>query len=212
MLTITRDWMVIIPIKPPQIAKSRLESTKRRVTTEELARAFAKDVVAVATQVASVVGVVAVTSDSSLARELRSSGATVLAEPVRLTGDLNAVLEFAQAEVLVQHPNCGIAIVTADLATIQPQSLANLLDSASRSKIGYVADHRGSGTSLLLNRSGHSVTPAFGLESASAHRARDFGDLTEFADDSLRLDIDTPDDLERAIAVGLGPAARRLVP
>lgn len=128
--------MVIIPIKPPQIAKSRLESTKRRVTTEELARAFAKDVVAVATQVASVVGVVAVTSDSSLARELRSSGATVLAEPVRLTGDLNAVLEFAQAEVLVQHPNCGIAIVTADLATIQPQSLANFATTRAVQEVG----------------------------------------------------------------------------
>jgi 2-phospho-L-lactate guanylyltransferase len=204
--------MVIIPIKPPQIAKSRLGSTLRQASTAEFAAAFAKDVVAVTAHVANVDRVVAVTSDSSLTRELESSGAHVLSEPVLLTGDLNAVLKFAQGEVLSQHPHCPIAIVTADLATIQPAALVVLLDSARQSEFGYVADHTGSGTSLLINRSGRAVTTEFGPQSASAHRALGFDDLTEFADDSLRLDVDTPDDLERAIVVGLGPAASRLVP
>lgn len=210
--TTTAGWMVIIPIKPPQIGKSRLVGTPQRASTAEFARAFAKDVVAVATHVANVDRVVAVTSDSSLRHELESLGAYVLIEPLSLTGDLNAVLNFAQSELLSQYPNCAIALVTADLATLQSASLANLLASVTNTELGYVADHTGSGTSLLINRSGRAVTTHFGPESARSHRSLGFDDLTEFADDSLRLDVDTPDDLERAIATGLGPTASRLIP
>lgn len=211
MLPATPSWIVVIPIKSPQIAKSRLEGTPRAASTAEFAGAFARDVVAVAKRVSEVDRVVVVTSDGGLAKEVESLGARVLSEPTRLTGDLNAVLKFAQGEELSNYPNCPIAIVTADLATIQPAALASLLDNASRTERGFVADHTGLGTSLLINRSGRAVTTAFGPASANAHRTRGFDDLTEFAQDSLRLDVDTPDDLERAIVVGLGPAASRLV-
>jgi len=204
--------MVIVPIKPPRIAKSRLESTPRPASTADFAGAFAHDVVAVATQVAIVDRVIAVTSDRSLTHALESLGASVLFEPTELAGDLNAVLEFAQGEVLSRHPHCPIAIVTADLATIKPAPLSTLLNGASTSAYGFVADHIGLGTTLVINRSGRPVTTDFGPHSASSHRALGFDDLTEFADDSLRLDVDTPDDLERAIVVGLGPAAARLIP
>ncbi|NQU37407.1 MAG: 2-phospho-L-lactate guanylyltransferase [Actinobacteria bacterium] len=207
----TEGWTVIIPIKPLPIAKSRLEGTRRNASTADLARAFAKDLVAATTHVAFVDQVIAVTSESTLAPELISLGATVLDEPNQLTGDLNAVLDYAQRQVLSQHPHCAIAIVTADLATIQARSLESFLVGAANCKTGYVADHSGSGTSVLINRTGHVVATAFGARSADAHRERGFDDLTELADARLRLDIDTPEDLESAIAIGLGAATRRLI-
>jgi 2-phospho-L-lactate guanylyltransferase len=72
-----------------------------------------------------------------------------------------------------------------------------------------VADAHGTGTTLLT-AVGTALLPAFGPGSAAAHLA---GGAVPLAGDwpGLLRDVDTPDDLRAALALGAGPRTRALL-
>src|SRR3954466_789713 len=108
---------VVVPVKPPAIAKTRLAPLGDEVR-RELCAAFAADTVSALTACRLVSAVLVVTDDPAVARSLRALG--VHAIPDGVSGDLNGTLELGAAELSRRHPGLALAAVFADLPALRP--------------------------------------------------------------------------------------------
>jgi 2-phospho-L-lactate guanylyltransferase len=228
------SWTVLLPVKVLARAKSRLAvlaGDRRR----ELALALAADTVAAAAGCRAVARVVAVTSDPVAAELLAGLGAVVVPdEPAGPAGQrpgvldgvggpglpavgesgvqegLNAALRHGAAVAARRWPGAGLAALTADLPALRPGELATALRAAGTVPAAFVPDAAGIGTTLYAVRPGGEFRPRFGGASRARHAA---SGATELAVDllaGLRRDVDTPDDLRAALALGAGPRTTAL--
>jgi 2-phospho-L-lactate guanylyltransferase len=194
----TPPCALLVPVKDARDAKSRLGSVgdQRRM---DLMAAFARDAVSAAR--ASDLVEVFVVGDPAL-----DLGVVVL--PDLGGGSLNRAL--ARAAEQVASPERGTAALLADLPCLRTsdldQALRAALDAGGRS---FVADAAGTGTTLLVAAPGHDLDPHFGVGSALAHESSGAVPLTA-ALASLRLDVDTTDDLAAALTFGVGPHTARV--
>lgn len=187
-------FTLLVPIKDGRGAKSRLGvdgDGQRR----SLMAAFARDAVSAA-RACPLVEVVIV-GDAGIAHELG-----VAAVPDEGEGDLNRAL--TRAAERVGRDDRGLAVMLADLPCLLTTDLTGALRAAS--ELGgraFVADAQQTGTTLLVAAIGSSLDPRFGAGSAAAHRASGASELTaDLA--SLRLDVDTTEDLAAALRFGVG--------
>lgn len=192
-------FAVLVPLKRPDRAKTRLAQSGV-AEHRRLAVAFAWDTIAAAAASPLVAGVWVVTD----APELVPDGAHHLADEGE--GDLNLALSRAAATLAKTNPSLGIAALCGDLPALVADDLTKALASSDRRSL--VVDAAGTGTTLLVAPAGVDLAPAFGLNSASRHTK---SGATALADalPTLRRDVDTAADLERAIALGIGPHTRR---
>ena len=193
---------VLVPVKPPPVAKSRLAPLGDQVRTE-LAAAFALDTVVAVLESPAVGCVLAVTDDHVLAAALADVGAMVI--PDGVSDDLNGSLVLAAAELARRFPDLRPAAVCADLPALRAEELSRALAEAGADTMSFVADAEGQGTTVVAAADVASFHPRFGVGSAQAHRADGAREI-ELADvPSLRRDVDTPDDLAAAQELGVGP-------
>jgi 2-phospho-L-lactate guanylyltransferase len=187
-------------VKDARDAKSRLGSVghERRM---DLMAAFARDAIAAARAIEGVS--VHVVGDPDALAHL---GVPVLVD--RGEGSLNRAL--ARAADDVAGPATGVAALLADLPCLRASDLAAALDEArERGGRVFVADAAGTGTTLLAAAPGVALDPHFGAGSAAAHTASGAVPLTaDLA--SLRLDVDTTDDLAAALRFGVGKHTARV--
>jgi len=188
-------YSLLIPVKDGRTAKSRLGVGDDRERAELMA-AFARDAITAATAVPDI-EVYVVGDGAALAEVLDGLQVTVL--PDEGDGQLN--LALARAAGRVARADLGTAVLLADVPCLRTADLeAALSDGEDRR---FVADAVGTGTTLLIAPPGTGLDPRFGPGSAQAHRdsgARALGAPLE----SLRLDVDTTDDLEAALRFGVG--------
>jgi 2-phospho-L-lactate guanylyltransferase len=175
---------VIIPVKPPAIGKSRLG------LGADVARAVALDTIAAVVGCDAVDRVIVVTSD----RAFRPPGAEVLLESA--PSGIDAAVAAGAALAGIDVPR---AALLGDLPALVPEELAAALSLASRSIRSFVADHEGTGTTLVAAMPGVGLVTAFGPDSAARHRALGLDELDLPAESSVRLDVDTPEQLELAL-------------
>jgi 2-phospho-L-lactate/phosphoenolpyruvate guanylyltransferase len=190
----TPRFSLLVPVKDGRGAKTRLGGVDAAGRAELMA-AFARDAIGAATRT-PLVEVYVVGDPSAMAGLAAELGVPVL--PDEGEGDLNQALRRAAARVA--RPGRGLAAMLGDLPCLRTDDLELALDRAGRA---YVADADGTGTTLLLAPAGADLDPRFGPASAAAHAASGAvaiaGELS-----SLRRDVDTTDDLDRAIGVGVG--------
>ena len=190
------SFALLVPVKTLTLAKSRL-ATGREAGRETLMRAFALDAISAAAQCPSVAQVHAVTDEAGF----EVGGATRL--PDEGDGDLNRALHHAALRVRLDDPSLAVAAMCADVPCLAVADLEAAL-SAGLAARWFVADAAGSGTTLLAAGPGVDLDPHFGTDSARRHE--ESGATPVRAElPSLRLDVDTEDDLARAIALGVGP-------
>ncbi len=198
---------VIVPVKPPAVAKSRLGELGDDVR-RELAAAFAADTVDAARRCDRVASVLVMTDDHLLAAEFARAGVDVL--PDGAGRDLNAALVQAAAEMLRRYPGLRIAALCADLPALRPDDLSRVLDAAPKDRMGFVSDAESIGTTLVTAPDLDTFRPRFGTESrdlhldAGAHEI-ELGDVA-----SMRRDVDTPADLSQALRYGVGVRSARV--
>ena len=127
---------------------------------------------------------------------------------------LNAALRYGAAVAAQRWPGTGLAALTADLPALSPSELAAALRSAAPegtpAQASFVPDAAGVGTTMYAVPPGGEFRPLFGGTSRARHAAAGaielaFGDMT-----GLRRDVDTPDDLRAALALGAGPRTAAL--
>ena len=195
-------WGVVVPVKPRGRAKSRLAALGDDVR-RDLVTAFTLDTVTAALECPEVGTVLVVTDDVGLADLVLAAAAFAL--PDGRPGDLNASLYQGAAELDRRCPGTGLVALCADLPCLRPEELGLVLQQAASSRQAFVADAAGIGTTLYAAADLRSFAPAFGHASRAAHRDRGAVEIGAAAA-SVRRDVDTPEDLEAARALGLGPA------
>jgi 2-phospho-L-lactate guanylyltransferase len=196
----------VVPVKRLAHAKTRLAAYGDALR-QELALAFAADVVEAALRCAVVERVLVVSDDARAARLLAELGATVVADLP--DAGLNPALRHGAALLRAEHPDGGVATVSADLPSLRPADLAAALLQVGPGRRGFVADADDRGTTLLAAGPGADLGPAYGGGSRAGHLATGAVELAAPA--ALRRDVDTPEDLRRALALGLGPRTAEVV-
>jgi len=197
----TPRYGVLVPVKPPSVAKSRLGGLGDR-SRRELATAFAVDTVA-AVQACEVVDrVLVVTDDHLLARGLSDLGAEVIPDG---TSDLNGTLVQAAAELHRRDPRLRLVALCADLPALRPDELARALAASDPERMSFVSDQERQGTTTVVSPTLEHFRPAFGTGSRRQHLDADAHEVDEVDVPGLRRDVDDPDDLAAALDLGVGP-------
>lgn len=192
-------YVVLVPVKPPAIGKSRLHglpADNRRA----LAEAFALDTVAACVAAAEVAEVLVVTDDVPFSTRLARLGTAAI--PDGVTGDLNGTLRQAAAEARRRWPDLRPVALCADLPALRPDDLDDVLRRCGPHP-AFVPDAAGVGTTLYAAPY-DEFDPCFGPGSRAAHLEAGAREIEDAAA-SVRRDVDDLDDLQDAVALGVGP-------
>jgi 2-phospho-L-lactate guanylyltransferase len=210
--------VAIIPVRGLERAKTRLgealDPEERRALVEGLLRRTIR--AAVATP--GIRAVAVVSPDPEALAVAADAGAVTLPQG---GGGLNEGLADGRAWAR-ELGATAILVIPADLPAIGPGELGRVLaaarhrlaggratGTAATSLVALVPDLAGEGTNLLLLAPPGAIPLQFGPGSRAAHAAaaaRAGAAYLELAG-SLGLDLDTPDDLLAAEAIGLGDPA-----
>ncbi len=198
----TRQFALLVPVKPPSVGKSRLVGPSPDVR-RSLAAAFALDTVGVALRTPQVGAVLAVTDDATFAGELAAVGAEVV--PDGVTGDLNESLRQGAAEAARRWPGLTVVAMCADLPALTVEDLSGALEEVAAlvdSGPVFVADADAIGTTLYAAPADR-FDPRLGPGSRATHLALG---ARELGGDwpTLRRDVDDLGTLASARDLGLG--------
>ena len=196
-------WSLVIPLKPLARAKSRLAAAADHRLRPSLALAFAQDTVAAALAARAVRDVVVVTDDARAARELAPLGARVVRDEPG--AGLNAALAHGARAARALRPAAAVAALNADLPALRPEELTRVLDYARAFPRAFLPDAAEIGTTLLCATPGTPLAPEFGGASRARHTASGAVEIPLLDVASVRQDVDTPQDLSAAFALGVGP-------
>ena len=206
------DVGLIIAVKRLAVAKTRLAPVFSAPTRERVVLAMLLDTITAAAKEPSLRGITVVTPDDVAAEAARQLGADVLADP---TPDghpdpLNNAIVAAETVVgSAPDPPSNVIVLQGDLPALQTQELAQAIAAARAHRRSFVADRHGSGT-VALFAFGSPLEPAFGPDSARRHRHSGAVELTG-PWPGMRCDIDTPEDLQAARRLGVGPATAQAI-
>ncbi|MDF6018575.1 2-phospho-L-lactate guanylyltransferase [Streptomyces sp. JH34] len=198
----TGPWSLVVPLKPLARAKSRLGRAVGGSLRPRLALAFAQDTVSAALSCGAVADVVVVTDDPVARAALAALGARVVADAP--AAGLNAALEHGASSVRTRRPDAAVAALNADLPALRPDELRRVLEFSGAFPRTFVGDAQGIGTTFLSAMPGVELRPAFGGASRARHLSSGAVEITLPGLDSVRRDVDTGDDLEAALALGVG--------
>jgi 2-phospho-L-lactate guanylyltransferase len=190
------QFVVLVPVKDPDVGKSRLQVPPH--VRPRLAAAFALDTVHAARETAGVVEVVVVTADEGFAAVVAELGFAHLDD----AGDLNESLAAAAGAVRERHPAAAPVALCADLPCLLARDLAAALRAVPDGAAAFVADRQGSGTTMYVAPY-DDFAPAFGHASAAAHA---LSGAVALADElpTLRHDVDDEPSLVAALRLGVG--------
>jgi 2-phospho-L-lactate/phosphoenolpyruvate guanylyltransferase len=196
-------WTVVLPVKVLANAKSRLAvlAGSRRA---DLALALASDTVAAVVACQEVARVLVVTSDATAGSRLAALGALLVPDE---PGDgLNAALRHGASVAAARWPGSGVAALAADLPALRPAELGLALRAATAAAGGaaFVSDAAAIGTTMYAVAPGVVFRPMFGGASRARHASAGAVELSLDGVPGLRRDVDTPEDLRAALALGAG--------
>ncbi len=196
-------WSLIIPVRRADTAKSRLADG-----TPELARAIALDTIVAASRTRGVASVIVVTNDEEieevLAPLIRPEDSTLRVVQQGLVEGLNPSIRLGIRAAWSEHGRRALAVMLGDLPALRPAELEHALTAASRYPLAVVGDHAGTGTTLITARLGARLEPSFGTGSFARHVNAGHEPLDLGEDSTVRADVDTRADLDRAVRLGLG--------
>jgi 2-phospho-L-lactate/phosphoenolpyruvate guanylyltransferase len=195
-------YVLLVPVKPPAVGKSRLLGVADR---RALAEAFALDTVAACLDADLVGRVLVVTDDAEFSAHLSALGASAI--PDGVADDLNGTLRQAAAEARRRWPDLMPAALCADLPALRHTDLDEVLRGAP-AEPWFVPDAAGVGTTLYA-AAYDAFDPRFGPGSRQAHLDAGAREVVD-APVSVRRDVDDVDDLADAIRLGVGPRTRFL--
>jgi 2-phospho-L-lactate guanylyltransferase len=198
------DWVVLVPVKRFETGKTRFDS---RIDRTALAEALARDTLEAVSGSAHIRMLLVMTDDPTLVDDLRLPVA-VTVRTQRVPGLNNAIadgLRFASES----WPDWGQAVLLGDLPALTSEDLERTLELAEELPLGIVPDAQGTGTVMITAQPGVPLLPRFGVGSAQRHR--DLGHTLLRAPERMRRDVDTAEDLEAAIRLGVGRHTAQLV-
>lgn len=187
----------IIPVKPLRRSKSRLARALKAPVRAALTKSILARTLDQLAQVKRIAKTIVISSDVTVLNLARSKNAIDLAESESgLNGAIRQAAYWAKS-----HQADSILIIPSDLPLITSADINAVLDLAIEPRCVVIApDRRGEGTNALLVRPPDAIDFAFGVSSFDAHsiqaRQRNLA-LHVFTSETIGLDLDVPEDLER---------------
>lgn len=191
-------WRVIVPVKPPPAAKSRLHADPA------LSRAIALDTLHAVAEARGVAEIIVVTADRGLGRDLPAR-ARIARESA--PAGIAAAIERG---VRGRRSATPVAALLGDLPALRGSELAAALALALELPGAFVADAEGTGSTLVTAAAGHDLRTRFGPDSAAAHRAEGLVELAVPPRSGLRRDVDLRAHLD-ALGPEVGPRTRAVL-
>ncbi len=204
-------WQVVLALRAPGVGKSRLVgATARPDRHADLVQAIQHDAVAAVVQARadSLSGESDDPGRPRIDRVWIVSGPdaasfdptiTVLADPG--TG-LNDAFDVAAVQARRATPTAGLLVLVADLPSLRAAEVLAVLAQAAEHDRGLVSDQSGEGTTMLTCGPGVALRASFGHGSARRHR--ELGHVELSAGPGARTDVDTAQDLQRCLRLGVG--------
>ncbi len=196
---------VLIAVKDLGHAKSRLTHRLDAGARSTLVLAMLRDTLAAVRDSVAVARITVVTPDPVVSALAESVGAHLFDDRVVPGPDrLNRVLQAAAGAV--DRARGPLVVLQGDLPCLRGAELSDAITAARPHRRAIVVDHHGTGTAALIVTSPvAALRPHFGRDSARLHIASGATALTG-SWPGLRLDVDTPDDVDAATTLGPGPA------
>jgi 2-phospho-L-lactate guanylyltransferase len=189
-------WAVI-PVKPLNRAKSRLEKVLSPDQRAALAEMLFRQVLSVALSSNRIGGALVISRDTRAIGIARDLGAKTIQESGQ--SDLNPALERA-TQVLTSWRASAMLILPADLPLIHVDDINAMVDAGRDGDSVVIAtDRHEDGTNAMFVRPPGLIQYTYGKESYRKHvlQARAAGaKVTIYESERLQLDIDEPSDLE----------------
>jgi len=186
----------ILPVKPFNLAKSRLSEALSPAERQSLAENLYRHTLETLLKVPQLAGILVVSRDSKAISIARDHNVTSLQES--RTPELNAILNDARA-ILYQQGAQGVMIIPADMPFLTVEAIAEVIDAAHYTNtVVIVPDHAHNGTNCLLIAPPEAIVLHYGPDSFAAHvRSAKEAGLTAYVREipEMALDLDTPDDL-----------------
>lgn len=188
----------LVPFKCFTRAKQRLRARFSDAQVEELTRAMLADVLAALQGVSTLERVTVLTDDEAVAEVAASAGAAVGLE--KPDPGLNPVIELATRRLEDEGFDASL-VVLGDLPLLQPADVEAVLEAGQKHPVVVVPAVDG-GTALLYRRPAGCIATQFGGDSFARHASAAGGDFyaLDGLDEVVRIDIDTPEDMQRLLA------------
>ncbi|MBW2382056.1 MAG: 2-phospho-L-lactate guanylyltransferase [Deltaproteobacteria bacterium] len=196
----------VVPVKSLAASKSRLLPELSRDELDALALAMVEDVVRALLATPALGRVAVATPDDRVAELARALGAEALHGP---DPGLNEAIDAA-ARKLHLPEGSTLMVVLGDVAGAESTDLERLFDALAELPPGpaaVLAPSSDGGTAALLRRPPDAIPSCFGRESAARHREAASQVGAAFAElrlDSLAIDLDRAEDVERFLEQGYG--------
>ncbi len=197
-------WCVI-PIKDLVNAKTRLAPALTPEERQGLFQAMAEDVLAEAAGAVGLAGILVLTNDPSASELAKRYGARVEGEPEN-TGQSEAVERAAR--LLKEEGAEGVLTLPADVPLVTSSEIDSMLarHPKTRPAMSIAPDHARRGSNCLVLTPGDLISLHFGHVSFEPHlaEAARVGVVPNIIEDliGIAIDVDTPEDLARALEVG----------
>jgi 2-phospho-L-lactate guanylyltransferase len=194
-----QTWAVL-PAKPFDAAKSRLDSVLNAEERHVLARALLLHSLDALRKSAAVDQILVVSSDPLALHLAKELGAETLRET--RTG-LNPALDEAR-RYAVTRGALGLLVLACDLPLVTAGDISALFAAASDGVV-IAHDRRKQGTNALLLRPPDAIEFAFGEGSLQRHRELAISagtDVKEISLTGLAFDVDLPEDWQALQAIG----------
>lgn len=197
----------LLPVKGFRNAKQRLSPLLGSAARGVLAETMFRDVLRQVRLARGLVGTFVVTGDDKVAAIASAAGALVIREAAE-NGETSAV-DFARLE-LQSAGYEAVLILPGDMPLVRArdieQILAQVPDAATAPFALLVPSHDRLGTNALLLAPPDVIQLRFGFDSFTFHSAQVSAQglpLHRFDNESIALDIDEPQDLERFLSYDL---------
>lgn len=193
------DLVVVVPVKPLAMAKSRLAAHLTLEERSALVLRLLGHVLTTVHQTAVTDRCLVVSADPRVRTWAAQHDAEPLAEqPTSLGIEHNAALEQAR-EVAQRRGRAALLVISADLPLLRPGDVTDMVALGSETNSIVIApDRAGTGTNALLLRPIDIVPFRFGPGSFARHvaEARALGTLVRVHEsDGTAFDLDRPEDL-----------------
>ncbi|KQZ25747.1 hypothetical protein ASD50_20785 [Mesorhizobium sp. Root552] len=197
---------VLVPVKSPAAAKSRLSPVLAGEQRALLQGAMLEDMIGELQRARRVSAIALYGPAPETAALALRHGAAFLPQPSHLCG-LNEAVADGCARLAAGNADL-ILVLPGDLPLIRAEDVdAAIGAAAGTGKRVVIPDRWRRGTNGLAFAVGHEPGFRFGADSFAAHMSQD--DTQAMVLPSLAFDIDTPDDLRLAVGARLGRAGPR---
>jgi 2-phospho-L-lactate guanylyltransferase len=187
-------WAVV-PVKPFDWAKSRLDSVLTPAERAALARQLMLGSLRALIESQCFERVVVVSRDAEALALAREQGAFALTEDA--PADLNQAIVTTRKLALTEHTS-SLLILASDLPLVQAEDIQRIAQAAESASAVIVPDRRAEGTNALLLSPPDLIEPAFGLQSFQRHLAllsQAHARVSILRMKGIAFDVDVPQDL-----------------